>query len=281
MKKRRALGKGLSVLIPEVDGIQGPEASFFYCPIGLIDPNPYQPREVFSTQELQEMASSVKEKGIVTPLLVTKKGERFQLIAGERRWRAAQMAGLERVPVVVREAGGVEALELALIENIHRKDLNPIEEASAYKRLLEEAGITHEDLARRLGKDRSTITNLLRVLSLPKAIQKDLVEGTLSLGHARVLAGLKSAREQLALRDEVVKKSLSVRQLERLVKDLKKKGSKARKKEVDPYLDSLANELKGRLGTRVEIRRRGSGGSIVIHFYSDQELDRILDLLTP
>ncbi|HIC86304.1 MAG TPA: ParB/RepB/Spo0J family partition protein, partial [Desulfobacterales bacterium] len=152
MKRRKALGKGLSALIPEADTLQR-EAAFFYCPIGLIDPNPFQPRQSFSESELKEMAVSVREQGILTPLLVTKKGDRYQLIAGERRWRAAQIAGLERVPVVVREASGTRSLELALVENIHRKDLNPVEEATAYKRLLEETGITQEALAMRIGKE--------------------------------------------------------------------------------------------------------------------------------
>ncbi len=257
------------------------EGGFFHCPIGLIDPNPYQPRESFSEAELKEMAESVKAQGILTPLLVTKKGERFQLIAGERRWRAAQMAGLERVPVVVREATGPRALELALVENLHRKDLNPVEEATAYKRLLEESGITQEALAARIGKDRSTITNLLRILNLPKAIQKDLVEGTLSLGHARVLAGLRSHKEQMALRDTVIKRGLSVRQLEELVKSLKGKGKKKASQAEDPFLTSLAEQLRVQLGTRVEIRKRGKSGAIVIHFYSDEELDRLVELLAP
>jgi len=280
MKRRKALGKGLSALIPEADTLQR-EAAFFYCPIGLIDPNPFQPRQSFSESELKEMAVSVREQGILTPLLVTKKGDRYQLIAGERRWRAAQMAGLERVPVVVREASGTRSLELALVENIHRKDLNPVEEATAYKRLLEETGITQEALAMRIGKERSTIANLLRILNLPHAIQKDIVEGKLTVGHARVLAGLRSPKEQLALRDAVIRRGLSVRQLEELVKSLKVKSRKKGSKSIDPYLTSLADQLKGRLGTRVEIKKQGKVGTIVIHFYSDEELDRLVELLGP
>ena len=280
MKRRKALGKGLSALIPEADTLQR-EAAFFYCPIGLIDPNPFQPRQSFSESELKEMAVSVREQGILTPLLVTKKGDRYQLIAGERRRRAAQIAGLERVPVVVREASGTRSLELALVENIHRKDLNPVEEATAYKRLLEETGITQEALAMRIGKERSTIANLLRILNLPHAIQKDIVEGKLTVGHARVLAGLRSPKEQLALRDAVIRRGLSVRQLEELVKSLKVKSRKKGSKSIDPYLTSLADQLKGRLGTRVEIKKQGKVGTIVIHFYSDEELDRLVELLGP
>ena len=220
MKKRKALGKGLSALIPDMGALEGQQEGFFYCPIDAIEPNPYQPRQDFSTQELEEMAGSIREKGILTPLLVSRKGNTYQLIAGERRWRAAQIAGLDRIPVVVRETSPVEALELALVENIHRKDLNPIEEALAYKRLIEEADITHDEVAKRIGKDRTTVTNLLRLLKLPKTIQKDLINGRISMGHARVLAGVKSREIQMTLRQAVLEKGISVRVLEQLAKAL-------------------------------------------------------------
>jgi ParB family chromosome partitioning protein len=164
MAKRKALGKGLSALIPDAHELEDAEARFFQCPVEAIEPNPYQPRQSFSSKELEEMVNSVREKGIITPLLVSKTEAGYQLIAGERRWRAAQKAGLERVPVVVREATPTESLELALIENIHRKDLNPIEEALAYRKLLEESGVTQDSLAKRLGRERSSMTNLLRLL---------------------------------------------------------------------------------------------------------------------
>ena len=281
MAKRKALGKGLSALIPDANRQENGEERFFHCPIEAIVPNPYQPRQDFSVSELEEMISSVREKGIITPLLVSRTESGYQLIAGERRWRAAQKAGLERVPVVVREATLTEALELALIENIHRKDLNPIEEALAYKRLLEETGATQDTVAKRLGKDRSTITNMLRLLKLPASIQKDVIDGRLSMGHARVLAGLKNRKEQKVLRYAVLNKGLSVRQLEALVK---KKGSPAlsgkRESKPDYYMQSLADNLKRSLGTKVDIRKRGKEGRIVIYFYSDDELERLLDLLT-
>ena len=280
MPQRKALGKGLSALIPDAENLDEGEVQFFHCPTGDISPNPHQPRQTFSTTELEEMAASVKEKGILTPLLVSKTESGYQLIAGERRWRAAQIAGLGTVPVIVREATPTEALELALIENLHRKDLNPIEEALAYSKLLEETGATQESLGKRLGKERSSITNMLRLLSLPPSIQKDLMDGRLTMGHARVLAGVKGSKAQQSLRDIVLKKGLSVRQVEELAKKLnapvplKKKASND-----DFYLRTLADDLKRSLGTKVDIKRRGKQGSIIVHFYSDKELDRLLELL--
>ena len=281
MTKRKALGKGLSALIPEANEYEAIGETFFQCPIESIEPNPYQPRQDFENAGLDELVRSVKEKGIVTPILVSKSEKGYRLIAGERRWRAAQKAGLKRVPVVVRETTPIESLELALIENIHRKDLNPIEEAHAYKRWLEDTNTTQEILAKKVGRERSTITNLLRLLNLPNNIQKDLIDGRLSMGHARVLAGLKSSGDQKRIRDLIVKKDLSVRQTEDL---LKKEGPSKRagrqKTEKDYYLQSLAEGLKRELGTKVEIVRRGKSGRISIYFYSDEELDRLLELLS-
>ena len=280
MPKRKALGKGLSALIPDADEFDDRDKQFFQCPVEVIEPNPYQPRQTFSPHELEEMVRSVKEKGIITPLLVNKTETGYQLIAGERRWRAAQKAGLRRIPVVVREVTPTESLELALIENIHRKDLNPIEEAFAYAKLLEETRITQDVLAKRLGKDRSSITNLLRLLKLPVQIQQDVIDGHLSMGHARLLAGLKNTEDQWTLRNTIIKRGLSVRQSEALAKrgkdstNTREKGSTK-----DPYLQSLEDNLKRSLGTKVEIKKRGRKGSLVVHFYSDDELDRLLELL--
>lgn len=281
MAKRKALGKGLSALIPDADTREADSGGFFQCPIELIEPNPLQPRQDFENSGLEEMVVSVKEKGIITPILVSKVDQGYRLIAGERRWRAAQKAGLKRVPVVIRETTPIESLELALIENIHRKDLNPLEEARAYQRWLEDTRETQESLARKVGKERSTITNMLRLLTLPDFIQKDLINDRITMGHARVLAGLKSRADQREIRDLILKKGLSVRQTE----DLLKKGArtgKSREKtgEQEYYLRSLADGLKKRLGTKVEIKKRGKRGSITIHFYSDDELDRLLNLLS-
>ncbi len=280
MPKRKALGKGLSALIPDADMTETGESQFLLCPVESIEPNPYQPRQNFPVAELEEMARSVREKGIITPLLVNRSDSGYQLIAGERRWRAAQKAGLDRVPVVVRDVTPTESLELALIENIHRSDLNPIEEALAYKRLLEDTGGTQDSVAERVGKDRSTITNMLRLLKLPAFAQKDVIEGLLSMGHARVLAGVKNGNDLKKLRNAVVNKGLSVRQLEALAKQkTAPTGSRKKESEADYYMQSLADNLRQSLGTKVDIRKKGKKGSIVISFYSDEELERLLDLL--
>jgi ParB family chromosome partitioning protein len=280
MAKRKALGKGLSALIPEADRLE--ERTFFHCPIETIEPNPHQPRQSFEDEDMEALALSVREKGIITPLLVSKM-ERggYRLIAGERRWRAAQKAGLDEVPVVVRETTPTEALELALVENIHRKDLNPIEEAQAYKRLLETTRATQEVLAKNLGRDRSTIANMLRLLNLPQTIQQDLIDERLSMGQARILAGIKDPEQQGWLRDRILKEGLTVRQLEALLRKERAAGATRRgKRKEDPYIQSLSDVLKRSLGTKVEIKRRGKQGSIVIHFYSDDELGRLLDILS-
>ena len=281
MTKRNALGKGLSALIPDGHDLDEKEEQFFLCPVAAIEPNPDQPRQRFLAHELDEMVVSVREKGILTPLLVNQTEAGYQLIAGERRWRAAQMAGLERVPVVVRDVTPSESLELALIENIQRQDLNPIEEAMAYRKLLEDTASTQEMLSRRLGKDRSTIANLVRLLKLPTAIQQDVIDERLSMGHARLLAGIEEKDQQKLLRDAIVKKELSVRQAEALARKLKNppKPKKVLSKD-DPYIRSLSDNLKRSLGTKVEIKKEGKQGQILLYFYSDDELDRLVEFLT-
>jgi ParB family chromosome partitioning protein len=281
MTKRRALGKGLSALIPEDPGMTARDSRFLECPVEAIEPNPYQPRQHFQGPELEELVRSVKAKGIVTPLLVSTSEAGFQLIAGERRWRAAQRAGLKTVPVVVRETTPIESLELALVENIHRKDLNPIEEAAAYRKWMEAGHMTQSALAKALGRERSTITNLLRLLKLASPIQQDLIDGRLSTGHGRVLAGIKDPREQMRLRNVITKNDLSVRQAEALAQ--KKRGparTQSKPSEREAYLQSLAEDLKRSLGTKVAISKKGRGGRITIFYYSDDELGRLLDRLT-
>ncbi len=281
MTKRNALGKGLSALIPDGHDLDEKEQQFFLCPVAAIEPNPNQPRQRFPAHELDEMVVSVREKGILTPLLVNQTEGGYQLIAGERRWRAAQMAGLERVPVVVRDVTPSESLELALIENIQRKDLNPIEEAMACQKLMEDTASTQEMLSRRLGKDRSTIANLLRLLKLPTAIQQDVIDNRLSMGHARLLAGIGEKDQQKILRDAIIKKGLSVRQAEALARKLKNppRAQKVLSKD-DPYIKSLSDNLKRSLGTKVEIKKDGKQGQILLYFYSDDELDRLVEFLT-
>jgi len=280
MGKRKALGKGLSALIPDGTTLDEEDGRFFRCPIEAIEPNPYQPRQSFRAEELREMANSIREKGIITPLLVNRAGGGYQLIAGERRWRAAQIAGLERVPVVIRDATPVESLELALIENIHRKDLNPIEEAIAYRKLIEDMGVTQEVLAKRLGKERSTVANLLRLLKLPLQIQQDLIDGHITMGHARVLAGIKNEGDQHALRTRILKDGLSVRQLENVVKHrYGRRTKKVRNRQVDSFFEAVENDLKRSLGTKVSVKRKGREGKIVIYFYSDDEFERLMERL--
>jgi len=195
LAKRKALGRGLSALFPDTV-MSETDQGFFYCPIESISPNPHQPRQNFSDSELITLADSIKEKGVIQPILVSKTKDGFQLIAGERRWRASQKAGLDKIPVLIRDVSPAETLELALIENIQRKDLNPIEESSAYHELMQKFHLTQEALSKRVGKDRSTIANFLRLLKLPAIIQQDLIDGRLTTGHARVLVAIESPSAQ-------------------------------------------------------------------------------------
>ncbi|MBW2309799.1 MAG: ParB/RepB/Spo0J family partition protein [Deltaproteobacteria bacterium] len=280
MPKRKSLGRGLSALFPE-GAVLEDEHGFFYCPIDAISPNPHQPRQTISDSELRELANSIKEKGIIQPILVTRTKDGFQLIAGERRWRAAQKAGLDTIPAWVRDASPSEALELALVENLQRKDLNPIEEASAYQELMQRFDLTQEGLSTRIGKDRSTIANFLRLLRLPSIIQQDLIDNQLTTGHARVLVSIESPSAQRTLRDLIVKKALSVRQTESLAKKLQAPSKpKDTAAEGDRYIRSLAKDLQRSLGTKVTITKKGKKGRIVIEFYSDEELGRLIDRLS-
>jgi ParB family chromosome partitioning protein len=277
--KRKALGRGLSALFPDTV-MSETDKGFFYCPIESISPNPHQPRQNFSDSELIKLADSIKEKGVIQPILVSKTKDGFQLIAGERRWRAAQKAGLDKIPVWIRDVSPSETLELALIENIQRKDLNPIEESSAYHELIQKFHLTQEALSKRVGKNRSTIANFLRLLKLPAIIQQDLIDGQLTTGHARVLVAIESLSAQKEVRDLIIKKSLSVRQTEDLVKKiLTIKKPKIPQTETDHYIESLSKDLQKSLGTKVVIRRKGQKGKIIIEFYSDEDLGRLIDQL--
>ncbi len=275
--KRKSLGRGLSALIPE-GAVLEDERGFFLCPIESISPNPYQPRQDFSDADLTELANSIKEKGVIQPILVSRTKDGLQLIAGERRWRAAQKAGLDTIPAWIRDVSPSEALELALVENLQRKDLNPIEEASAYQELMKRFNLTQEAVSTRIGKDRSTVANLLRLLRLPQTLQQDLINNRLTTGHARVLVSIESPSAQRTLRDLIIKKALSVRQTESLAKKLQTKP-KDQKVEGNHYLESLASDLQRSLGTKVTIAKRGQKGRIIVEFYSDGELDRLIDRL--
>jgi ParB family transcriptional regulator, chromosome partitioning protein len=277
--KRKALGRGFSALFPETV-ISEDDRGFFYCPVASISPNPHQARQQFSESELTELANSIKEKGVIQPILVSQTKDGFQLIAGERRWRAAQKAGLDKIPAWIRDVSPSEALELALTENIQRQDLNPIEEAFAYQELVHRFDLTQEALSKRIGKNRSTIANFLRLLKLPAVLQQDLIDGRLTTGHARVLVSIDSPAAQRVMRDLIVKKSLSVRQTEALTKKTgAPKKTKGLKDEIDTYLESLAKDLQDSLGTKVAIKRKGKRGKIIIEFYSDEDLGRLVDRL--
>jgi ParB family chromosome partitioning protein len=277
--KRKALGRGFSALFPDTV-IEEEDRGLFHCPIESISPNPHQSRQSFGESELAELAQSIKEKGVIQPILVTKTKDGFQLIAGERRWRAAQKAGLDKIPALIRDVSPAEALQIALIENIQREDLNPIEEAAAYQELIQRFNFTQDALSARIGKNRTTIANFLRLLKLPDDVQRDLIDGRLSAGHARVLVSVDSPSTQRKIRDLVIKGSLSVRQTEALVKRLlTSKKPKAIRDEIDSYLESLVSDLQDSLGTKVAIKRKGKKGRIIIEFYSDDELGRLVERL--
>ncbi|UCD83735.1 MAG: ParB/RepB/Spo0J family partition protein [Deltaproteobacteria bacterium] len=277
MSKRRALGKGLSALIPEVREPKGGE--YFLCSVEQIRPNQFQPRRNFDDQATAELAASIKEKGLLQPLVVRRLEKGYELIAGERRWRAAQLAGLGEVPVVVKEVNDSELLEMALVENIQREDLNPLEEALVYQQHIEELSFTQEDLSRRVGKDRSTIANALRLLKLPREAWDSLVSGELSRGHARAILGLESKQQQKEVLRKVLKAGLSVRETERLVQRLKSKKTRQAEAKVDPQLDYLTEQLKRLLKTMVRIKDRGGKGKVEIEYYSWDDLERILNLI--
>jgi ParB family transcriptional regulator, chromosome partitioning protein len=284
-KKRRqtGLGKGLDALFPEInlreEKISG---RFFECDTDRIRPNPHQPRSRFPENELAELADSIKTQGILQPLLVRESGDGYELIAGERRLRAAKLAGLFKVPVIVKDIHASELLELSIIENIQRQDLNPIEEAEAYQQLLSRFKLTQEKIAKRVGKSRSAIANFLRLNQLPADIKASVRDGLLSMGHARaILAGQTTALQRNAWKI-VILRGLSVRETEDLVQRLnaeKPKPPAPAGRRMDAYLSSIAQELAGYFGTKVLIRRRGQKGKVEIEFYSDDDLDRLLSIL--
>lgn len=291
MSIKNALGRGVGALLP--DDLEGEnEDIFFLCDIDKIEPNPQQPRSYFDPERLQELSESIRERGVIQPLLVTRsKGNRYHLIAGERRLRAAKMAGLEEVPVVVMESGSQnERLELALIENIQRHDLNAIEEALAYARLIEDFDLTQEEVSRKVGKKRSTITNLLRLLKLPQLLQNDVIENRISEGHARVLLRLKDDLGLMQeVRDRIVKEKLSVRETEQLCRAGKNKRTQSPKPKTiqvsegeipKSYCKALTTQMINSLNTKVKILQNGARGKLEIEYYSVDDLDRLVNLLT-
>jgi len=282
---RKALGKGINALIPDFEigvpqsGGAGPGVGELL--IDEISPNKLQPRKYFDDEKLEELVQSIRENGVLQPVVVQKgKNNGYELIVGERRWRASKKAGLKKIPAVIREVSDAESLELAIIENIHRQDLNPIEEAEAYSRLANDFGLTQEKLAKRVGKNRTSVTNTLRLLKLPQSVKEEMVAGRLSMGHARALLGLESVQDIEALKKEILKKDLNVRQVEGRVKQMKTpphEAPPARKKDV--FIKNLETEMERKLGTKVEIVPRKKGGKVVVTYYSDDDLERIRGMI--
>jgi ParB family chromosome partitioning protein len=283
---RRALGKGLTALLPSrpapavaeaVPAVTPTPESATHIPIAQIDPNPVQPRRVFEPERLQELANSIRANGIIQPIVVRPAGERYQLVAGERRWRAAKLAGLETVPVVIQEVPDERLLEITLVENIQREDLNPIETAQAFDRMAKELHLSHEQIGERTGKDRSTIANLLRLLTLPPDLQALVSSRRLSNGHARCLIGLPEELQR-EVAEKIVAQGLSVRQVESLTQRMTETRKPKSPKEVsiDPNVRAAIEELERVLGTKVRIvEKTKNTGRIEIEYYSAEELDRI------
>jgi ParB family chromosome partitioning protein len=273
------LGKGLGALIPEKGVPEGEgKRPLQQCGIEEVHPNPFQPRKAFSDEQLQELVDSIREKGILQPLLVRRRSDGYELIAGERRWRAAQRAGLREIPILVRDVSDSEMLEISLIENIQREDLNPIEEAEAYKRLMEQFHLTQEEISKKVGKDRSTIANTVRLLKLPPEIKLSLAEGKITMGHARAFLSLDGVDKQRLLWKKLLSAGLSVRQTESLVKRLRTRSSPSPRRS-HPEWSGLIEEIQRVLGTKIRILGDRRRGKIEIHFFSPDELDRIIELL--
>ena len=283
MKLKGGLGKGLGALISEGDIYDAGSPGFFLCPIEKVHPNPNQPRKEMNRPALEGLAASIREKGVLQPLVVREaEGGGYEIIAGERRWRAAQMAGLKTVPVVIKDVSPDEVLELALIENIQRQDLNPLEEAMAYKRLVDELGLTQAQVSSRVGRDRATVANFLRLLQLPDYARQDLLDGRLTTGHARALLMADDADAMRMMRDQIVSKGLSVRQTEDLARrlSLRSAGRKARQPSIsDPDIEGIAKELSASLGLAVKISHGQKGGRVEIRYKDLDEFERIMGRL--
>lgn len=309
-KAKRGLGKGLNILLGEEPdqnadqntpgqieenspsekrqesekAIRQRETEEYKVRLSRIEPNPDQPRKDFNEEQLNELAESIRQFGILQPLLVQKKGDMYEIIAGERRWRAAKLAGLKEVPVVVREYSEQQAVEIALIENVQREDLNPIEEALAYQRLMQEFHLKQEEIAERVSKNRSTITNSMRLLNLVPEVQQMLVNNEITSGHARALLSIENEKKQVELAKQIVKEQMSVRQVEKAVKLLAKAPREKKQKQNDEAMELIFRNLEDRMktvmGTKVNISRKDKNkGRIEIEYYSQSELERIVELI--
>lgn len=279
---RKALGKGLDALIPDVKtGTMAGHGSVVEIHIGEIAANPYQPRTKMSEASLADLKESISDKGVLQPVIVRRKAGRYELVAGERRLRAAKLAKLESIPVVIMQVSDSEALEIALVENIQREDLNPIDEARGYKELIRRFNLTQDQLAKKIARDRSTIANVLRLLNLPDTVKEGVEEGKITMGHARALLGLSDARQIESVYRSILHRGLSVRQVEAIVRRMLRTKSRRTRaaKPVDPELSRIEEELMRKLGTRVRVTSQGGHGKIEIEFYSDDDLTRILEAI--
>jgi ParB family transcriptional regulator, chromosome partitioning protein len=277
--EHRALGKGLNALIPETDNEKG--SRVMVLNVSQLRPNPFQPREQFSPEEMEELVGSIREKGIIQPVLVRPRPDGYELIAGERRLRAARMLGLQEIPAIVKDVDDKDSLELALIENIQRQNLNAIEEARAYQYLIDKFQMSQDELSQVLGKARVSVTNVLRLLKLPAEIQDEIKNGRITFGHGKALLEVADENKQRFLTQVAISKSLSVRELESLIKNLRPRKSRLTVKvgSIDPIVAVLENELQQALATKVRVVKKKKRGHIVIEFYSQEDLERIVDKL--
>jgi ParB family chromosome partitioning protein len=279
MPPKNSLGKGLGAMFPDLLDDVSKRPSFIMCGIEELFPNRFQSRKDFNDRAQKRLVTSIKKNGIIQPIVVRRADTGYEIIAGERRWRAAQEAGLKEVPIIVREAPDSEAAELSLIENVQREGLNPLEEADAYQTLINTFGLSQEDLSLRVGKDRSTIANTIRLLKLPSEIKAALINKTVSSGHARALLMLDTPGEQINILHVILKKALSVRETESLVQKIKKTLPEKKTPKKDPFLRDLEKELSSRLMAETNIRRHKNKGSIEIKFKTSEELNRLVTLL--
>ena len=280
MGKKFGLGKGLGALIPEQEDSN--ESGALKIPINRIKSNVEQPRKAFHNESIAELAESIKQHGIIQPLILKEEGDNYLIVAGERRWRAAKMAGIKEVPAVVMELTNKQVLEISLIENIQREDLNPIEEAVAYKKLLTEFEITQEELSKIMGKSRVAITNIMRLINLDSRVQEYLIEGVLSEGHGRALLGVKDGDLQYEVAQKVIDDEMSVRELEKVIKQINTQTEVKEAKsdqELNTYYKDVRDKLQDHFGTKVNLSNKKNKGKIEIEYYSGEDLQRILDII--
>lgn len=278
INKKHGLGKGLGALIPEGAGYV-PDKEVCFVNINFIKANSLQPRRSFDEEKILQLAESIKEHGIIQPIVLKKQDDIYIIVAGERRWRAAKSIGLKEMPAVVMELTDKQVLEISLIENIQREDLNPIEEAIAYRRLIEEFSLTQEVLSQRVGKSRTAITNTLRLLNLDSRVQDYLIDGVISEGHGRTLLSIQDKEFQYELAQAIIDDSLSVREIERLIKDYGKNHTRNEKPKLNPFYSDIKSRLENHFGTKVLVSNKSNKGKIEIEYYSEDDLQRILDII--